>query len=193
MRSYPERMGLPVAVNAALAYGSPTLRPFSVFPAAMWSSATDGWCSLSTLLGSARRHDVASRLSLIRLCRPLGRYTDIAHQNQQWLAVGVGGDDPVANCGGLRGYRGCPRPEVKISSSGCHMSAMFQKPVRVTISDPDSGEELETRVVANDYVLVTVGNRYVKSIQVMGRPGRATHMIAVAVEPAPLPAGDRNT
>jgi hypothetical protein len=32
--------------------------------------------------------------------------------------------------------------------------------------------------VANDYVLITTGNRYVKSVQVMGR----THMIAVAVE-----------
>lgn len=51
------------------------------------------------------------------------------------------------------------------------------KPVKVTVSDPETGEVLESRVVANDYVLITVGNRYVKSIQQMGR----THMIAVAV------------
>jgi len=66
----------------------------------------------------------------------------------------------------------------------------FRKPVKVTISDSETGEELESRVVANDYVLITVGNRYVKNIQVMGRPGRQTHMIAVAVEPTA--SDDRN-
>lgn len=55
------------------------------------------------------------------------------------------------------------------------------KPVKVTVSDPDTGEVFEERVCANDYCIVTAGNRYVKSVQVMGRPGRATHMIAVAV------------
>jgi hypothetical protein len=57
------------------------------------------------------------------------------------------------------------------------------KAVKVTVSEPDSGAVLEQRIVDNDYCLVTAGNRYVKSIQVMGRPGRATHMIAVAVHP----------
>lgn len=52
-----------------------------------------------------------------------------------------------------------------------------QKPVKVTVSDPDSGAVLEEKIVANDYCLVTAGNRYVKSIQIIGR----THMIAVAV------------
>jgi hypothetical protein len=61
--------------------------------------------------------------------------------------------------------------------------ADFQKPIRVTISDPETGEQLESRVVANDYVLITVGNRYLKSAQQMGR----THILAVAVE-KPLPA-----
>lgn len=51
------------------------------------------------------------------------------------------------------------------------------RPVKVTVSDPDSGQVFEERVVQNDYLLVTAGNRYVKSVQVMGR----THMIAVAV------------
>lgn len=53
-----------------------------------------------------------------------------------------------------------------------------QKPVKVTVSDPETGEVLEERVVSNDYCLVTAGNRYVKSIQVMGR----THMLAIAVQ-----------
>lgn len=60
--------------------------------------------------------------------------------------------------------------------------ADFQKPIRVTISDPETGEQLESRVVANDYVLITVGNRYLKNAQQMGR----THILAVAVE-KPLP------
>lgn len=58
------------------------------------------------------------------------------------------------------------------------MPQSFDKPVRVTVSDPDTGEEFESRIVANDYCLVTAGNRYVKSVQMMGR----THMIAVAVD-----------
>lgn len=53
-----------------------------------------------------------------------------------------------------------------------------QKPVKVTVSDPDTGEVLEEKIVANDYCLITAGNRYVKSLQVMGR----THMIAIAVQ-----------
>jgi hypothetical protein len=56
-------------------------------------------------------------------------------------------------------------------------------PIKVTISDPTTGEVLVERIVENDYMLITVGNRYVKSLQTMGRPGRATHMIAVAVQP----------
>lgn len=51
-------------------------------------------------------------------------------------------------------------------------------PVKVTVSDPETGDVLEEKVVANDYILICVGSRYVKSIRVMGK----THMIAVAVE-----------
>lgn len=55
-------------------------------------------------------------------------------------------------------------------------------PIKVTIANAENGDVLEERVVANDYCLITVGNRYVKSIQIMGR----THMIAVAVvKPGP--------
>jgi hypothetical protein len=65
--------------------------------------------------------------------------------------------------------------------------ADHQKPIRVTISDPETGEELESRVVANDYVLITVGNRYVKSAQTFGK----THVLAIAVEkPIPQHATD---
>lgn len=63
------------------------------------------------------------------------------------------------------------------------MSAFFD-PVKVTVSDPKTGAILEEKVIANSYALITAGNRYVKSLQIMGQ----THMIAVAVQ---KPGGDR--
>lgn len=53
-----------------------------------------------------------------------------------------------------------------------------RKPVKVTISDPDTGETLEEKIVANDYVVITAGDRFVKNIQIMG----TTHMVAIAKE-----------
>ena len=50
-------------------------------------------------------------------------------------------------------------------------------PIKITISDPETGKVLEERVLTNDYAIICAGNRYVKNIQVMGR----THMLAVAV------------
>lgn len=50
------------------------------------------------------------------------------------------------------------------------------RPVKVTVSDPETGAVLQERIVENDYVLICVGNRYVKSVQIMGR----THMVAIA-------------
>ena len=51
------------------------------------------------------------------------------------------------------------------------------KPVKVTITDPETGETLEEKIVTNDYCIVCTGTRYVKSMQIMGR----THMLAIAV------------
>ena len=62
------------------------------------------------------------------------------------------------------------------------MPTDYQKPIRVTISDPDTGDELESRVLTNDYVIITAGNRYVKNIRLFGK----TNVISVAVE-KPLP------
>lgn len=64
------------------------------------------------------------------------------------------------------------------------MSEEHKGPVKVTISDPDTGKVLEEKVISNDYVLVTAGNRYLKSMQIMGR----THMLAVAVAKPSDPA-----
>ena len=49
------------------------------------------------------------------------------------------------------------------------------KPVKVTVSDPETGAVLEEKILANDYCLITAGNVSIKSIQRMGR----TDMIAV--------------
>lgn len=49
------------------------------------------------------------------------------------------------------------------------------KPVKVTISDPETGEVFESRTMANDYCIITAGDVFVKSVNAMGR----THMIAV--------------
>ena len=58
-----------------------------------------------------------------------------------------------------------------------------EKPVRVVISDPETGEVLDDKIVVNDYCIITTGRRYVKSMQQMGQ----THMLAIAV----AKAGDR--
>lgn len=51
-----------------------------------------------------------------------------------------------------------------------------EKPIKVTISDPETGAVLDEQIVSNDYMLICAGKRYVKNIQIMGR----THMIAIA-------------
>jgi hypothetical protein len=53
----------------------------------------------------------------------------------------------------------------------------YDKPIKVTVSDPATGAVLEEHICENDYVLICAGNRYLKSAQVMG----STHMLAVAV------------
>jgi hypothetical protein len=57
------------------------------------------------------------------------------------------------------------------------MTGEYEKPVRVTISDPETGAELESCIVKNDYVLITAGNRYLKHAQIMGK----THVVSIAV------------
>lgn len=56
------------------------------------------------------------------------------------------------------------------------MSRNEQGPVKVTVSDPETGAILEEKIVSNDYIIITNGRRYVKSVQTIGK----THMIAVA-------------
>lgn len=54
----------------------------------------------------------------------------------------------------------------------------FDKPVKVTVTDPETGEVLGERLLRDEYALITSGRRYVKSIQIWGR----THMLAVALD-----------
>lgn len=52
-----------------------------------------------------------------------------------------------------------------------------EKPVRIVVSDPDTGEVLDDKTITNDYCIVCTGRRYVKSMQMMGQ----THMLAIAL------------
>lgn len=51
------------------------------------------------------------------------------------------------------------------------------QPVKVTITDPETGAVLEEKIVTNDYCIICTGTRYVKSMQIMGR----THMLSIAI------------
>lgn len=41
-------------------------------------------------------------------------------------------------------------------------------PIKVTVSDPASGEVLEERIVDNDFMLICAGNRYLNGVQAYG-------------------------
>jgi hypothetical protein len=58
--------------------------------------------------------------------------------------------------------------------------------VRVTVSDPVTGEELESKIISDDYIVVCAGRRYVNSIQHMGR----THVLYIKYDPTPEGQGD---
>jgi hypothetical protein len=49
--------------------------------------------------------------------------------------------------------------------------------VKVTVSDPDTGEVLESKVIADDYIVVCAGRRYLHYTQRMG----STHMLCIKV------------
>jgi hypothetical protein len=62
----------------------------------------------------------------------------------------------------------------------------MSEPVKVTVSDPVTGEVLAEKVIDNDYVVVVAGARYVSGTQVAGR----THTVTIKdwrPRPAPLP------
>lgn len=50
--------------------------------------------------------------------------------------------------------------------------------IKVTVTDPETGEVLQEKTIQNDYIVICAGNRYIKSHQLMG----TTHMLAIARE-----------
>lgn len=40
--------------------------------------------------------------------------------------------------------------------------------VKVTVSDPETGEELESRIVDNDFMVICAGDRYLGGVQAYG-------------------------
>lgn len=50
-------------------------------------------------------------------------------------------------------------------------------PVKVTVTDPATGEVLGEQVIDNDYIVVCAGTRYVSGTQAY--PGKGTHVITI--------------
>lgn len=57
------------------------------------------------------------------------------------------------------------------------MADAHNGPIKITVSDPQSGEVLEEKLLENDFLLICAGDRYLKSSQRMGK----TVMLAVAI------------
>lgn len=55
------------------------------------------------------------------------------------------------------------------------------EPIKVTVSDPDTGEVLGEQTIENDYVLICAGNRYVANTNAHAN---GTHVITVKVDPS---------
>jgi len=45
---------------------------------------------------------------------------------------------------------------------------MSDAAVKVTVTDPESGEVLGERVIENDYMVITAGNRYLDGVSAYG-------------------------
>jgi len=57
------------------------------------------------------------------------------------------------------------------------MSSIKEKSrVKIQIRDPETDELLQEAVISNDYAIICVGNRYIKSSQVWG----TTHQVNIA-------------
>lgn len=52
--------------------------------------------------------------------------------------------------------------------------------VKVTVTDPESGEVLGEKVIENDYIVVVAGNRYIEHVNAYGN---GTHVVTVKVRP----------
>lgn len=59
---------------------------------------------------------------------------------------------------------------------------MSGEPIKVTVTDPTTGEVLAERVIENDYVVLCAGNRYVDGVQQYPKAG--TTVLTVKTERA---------
>jgi hypothetical protein len=55
-------------------------------------------------------------------------------------------------------------------------------PIKVTVTDPESGEVLGERVIENDYMVVTAGNRFVEHVNAYGN---GTAVVTIKRAPSP--------
>ena len=56
------------------------------------------------------------------------------------------------------------------------------EPIKVTVTDPETGEVLAERIVDNDYVILCAGNRYVAHT---AAHANGTHVLTVKVAGSP--------
>lgn len=49
--------------------------------------------------------------------------------------------------------------------------------IKVTVSEPESGEVLEERVIDNDYLVIVAGDRYIEGVQAHTATG--THIVTI--------------
>lgn len=54
-------------------------------------------------------------------------------------------------------------------------------PIKVTVTDPDTGEVLAERIIDNDYVVLCAGNRYAAHTNAHAN---GTHVVTVKVDRA---------
>ena len=54
-------------------------------------------------------------------------------------------------------------------------------PIKVTVSDPETGEVFETRILDNDYMLLCAGDRYLDGVQ---SHANGTHVLTVKRHPS---------
>lgn len=67
------------------------------------------------------------------------------------------------------------------------MGEMPPGPIKVTVSDPDTGEVLGERVIEDDYVLICNGRSYLDGMQTYAN---GTHVLTVKKDPSVID-GDR--
>ena len=56
------------------------------------------------------------------------------------------------------------------------MSGGDQPPIKVTVTDPDTGDVLGERILANDYMVLTAGDRYLANVQASDN---GTHVLTI--------------